>query len=158
MASALAARVLRHFDVPFTVQCGYVQDTGVNKSAPHVWLETPNPDDEDAPLVTDLTLLPEGARTLHLLGTRTALREEVLIPQFTLVNMYAVDPRSVPLTTLQTFSADLETYVNSYLQRLVPEPRRVALAFIDRVITEANDELITSVSAQFEIESAPTSA
>ena len=151
MAAALAARVLRAFGVAFTVQCGYVQDTGVSKSAPHVWLETPNEDDEDAPLVTDLTLLPEGARARHLLGTRTSLREEeVLQPQYTSTNMYAVDYRSVTLTTLQGFAADLETYVSSYLGHLKPEGRASTLAFIERVVKDANDESIASVTTEFD--------
>ena len=151
MAAALAARVLQHFEIPFVARAGYVQDTGVSKSVPHVWLETPNPEDEDAPLITDLTLFSDGLRAVHLLGMRTALREEVLIPTFTAKPMFAVDYRSVALSTLQLYAADLEGYVASYLDHLKDDSRRATVAFIVRTLTDAYDELITNVTVQNQV-------
>ena len=149
MAAALAARVLTAYAVPFVVQCGYVQDVGVRHSVPQMWLETPNAADAEAPLITDVTLLPGAIRELTLLGKSLTLNEDALKPQYTTEkNMYPVHALCVPLATLRTLATDLEGHVAAYIAAF-PADRRDGLAgFIDQAVRNAIDESVVKINAE----------
>ena len=158
LAAALAARVFRHFGVPFQAKAGYllcvVPTTATDEASrkltlplaiPHVWLETAGGK------WTDSCVL-KGAphkRALWLLGSEVKRGDEAacLSTGFTQEvdeEEVVVPPGSVPVSALAEFAGDLEAYVASYLARAPPGAAHV----LDKLVEQACALNLSRVEAE----------
>jgi hypothetical protein len=105
-AVAVATRILKHFDVAFTVVTGYTHMPGTEQSFPHVWLETPGG------FITDLTF-SGPYRKVIILGWAVGFHDEAVRAVYTGTPSYPVDAsKSLPMAVLRQQAEDLGGYVS----------------------------------------------
>jgi hypothetical protein len=138
-AAAVAARILKHFDVKFEPVVGYTQVPGTSQSFPHVWLESPGG------YVTDLTF-SGPMREVVILNWAVGFHDDAVRAKNTREPLYAVDwskcmPRVMDVLTQQ--ASNLEAYVAAAPARVQAEIEAVFTKSLD-----ASDKLeLTGVSA-----------
>jgi hypothetical protein len=113
-ACAVAAKVLRHYGIPFEPVAGYTQLYETKKSFAHVWLET---NDEallaggTEPLITDLTF-SGTLRSAFILGQAFSFDEEARNPMFSLEPLFEEVQGGLPFSVLQTQAGNLDAYMD----------------------------------------------
>ena len=104
-ASAVAARILAHYDVKYEVVVGFTQVAGTQQSFPHVWLETPGG------YVTDLTF-SGPYREVIILNWAVGFHDDAVRARNTLEPAFPVDwSKCLPMEVLRQQAASLEEYI-----------------------------------------------
>lgn len=142
-AAAVAARILRHFDVAFKVVVGYTQLPGTAQSFTHVWLESPGG------YVTDLTF-SGPLRQVVILNWGVGFHDDAVRGVNTLEPMFPVDAaKNLPVEVLQEQARDLEGYVRRgkrHVHEAVDAACAKAVDGSDKLeITGVSSELLDSI-------------
>jgi hypothetical protein len=104
-AAAVAAAILQHFKVPFTIVAGFTHMEGTTQSFPHVWLESPGG------IVTDLTF-SGPYRKVIILNWAVGFHDDAMRAVYTREPEYPVDAsKSLPLDVLQFQASNISAYV-----------------------------------------------
>jgi hypothetical protein len=143
-ASAVAARILAHYDVKYEVVAGYTQVPGTAQSFPHVWLETPGG------YVTDLTF-SGPLREVVILNWAVGFHEDAVRAKNTREPMFPVDwTKCLPMEVLRQQAANLEEYIArgpAHVQAAVHTAFQKSLDTSDKLeLTGVSAELLGGVA------------
>lgn len=103
-SSAVAATILKHYQIPHAVVVGYTTIPGLEVSTPHVWLETPGD------LLTDLTF-SGPYRAVAILGQSFEFHEEARKPVYTAEPQFPLPQKTLPVDVLISQAKDLDGYL-----------------------------------------------
>lgn len=147
-AAAVVQRIMRKFEMPYSIVTGYFHMPFVSVSSPHVWIET------GQGLVTDITFSNPG-RMISIMGQSFGFQKGAVKPTYTRVPTYTVYPGAINREMLAAHSRDLEAYLaggKESLREAVDAAVAKALDGSDKVEILVDRELLDKCRKQGVVE------